>query len=52
MFYFIAWMIALSTTEHWAAEPTDWMKPPGWSGNFWGPAATRARGTDSSHRCP
>ena len=45
VFYFIAWMIALSATEHSAAELTDWMKPPGWSGNFWGPAATRARGT-------
>ena len=45
MFYFIAWMIALSTAEHSAAEPTDWMKPPDWSGNFWGPAATRSRVT-------
>ena len=45
MLYVIAWMIRVSTTEHSAAEPTDWMKPPSWSGNFWGPAATRARGT-------
>ena len=45
MFYFIAWIIALSTNGQWVAEPTDWMKPPDWSGNFWGPAATRARGT-------
>jgi hypothetical protein len=43
--YFIAWTIALSTNGQWVGEPTDWMKPPDWSGNFWGPAATRARGT-------
>ena len=43
--YFIAWIIALSTNGQWVGEPTDWMKPPNWSGNFWGPAATRARGT-------
>jgi hypothetical protein len=36
-------MISLSINEHGAAEPTDWMKPPGWSGNFWGPAASQAR---------
>jgi len=36
-------MIALATYEPGAAEATDWMKPPGWTGNFWGPAATRAR---------
>ena len=43
MLYFIAWMIALATYEQGAAEATDWMKPPTWSGNYWGPAATRAR---------
>ena len=43
MLYLLCWMIALSNYEHGAAEPTDWMKPPGWTGNFWGPAATRAR---------
>jgi hypothetical protein len=42
--YFIAWMIALWTYEGGSAEPTDWMKPPAWTGNFWGPAAARARG--------
>jgi hypothetical protein len=36
-------MFALSTYEAGAAEPTDRMRPPTWSGNFWGPAATRAR---------
>jgi hypothetical protein len=36
-------MIALATYEPGAAEATDWMKPPSWSGNYWGPAATRAR---------
>ena len=36
-------MIALATYEQGAAEATDWMKPPSWSGNYWGPAATRAR---------
>jgi hypothetical protein len=36
-------MIALATYEQGAAEATDWMKPPAWTGNFWGPAATRAR---------
>jgi hypothetical protein len=41
--YFIAWMVALATYEGGSAEPTDWMKPPAWTGNFWGPAATRAR---------
>jgi Permuted papain-like amidase enzyme, YaeF/YiiX, C92 family len=39
----ICWMIALATYEPGAAEATDWMKPPSWSGNYWGPAATRAR---------
>ena len=43
MLWFFCWTIALSTYEQGAAEPTDWMSPPGWSGNFWGPAATRAR---------
>jgi hypothetical protein len=38
-------MIALGNPDRGAAEATDWMKPPGWTGNFWGPAATRARAT-------
>jgi Permuted papain-like amidase enzyme, YaeF/YiiX, C92 family len=36
-------MIALATTEREADDATDWMKPLVWSGNFWGPAASRAR---------
>ena len=43
MLYFIAWMVALARYEQGAAEATDWMKPPTWSGNYWGPAATSAR---------
>src|SRR5262249_41490266 len=41
--WFFCWMIALATYERGAAEPTDLMKPLNWSGNFWGPAACRAR---------
>jgi hypothetical protein len=41
--YFIAWMIALTTSERGNGEPTDWMQPAGYSGNFWGPAAWDAR---------
>ena len=29
--------------EEGQLEATDWMKPPTWSGNYWGPAATGAR---------
>ena len=47
MLQFICWMIALATYEPGAAEATDWMKPPSWSGNYWGPAATRARSDGS-----
>jgi hypothetical protein len=36
-------MIALWNCEQGAAEATDWLKPAAWSGNFWGPEATRAR---------
>ena len=43
MFWFCCWMLALSTGEPTSAELTDWMKPINWSGNYWGPAATRAR---------
>jgi hypothetical protein len=41
--YFIAWLFALATYERVSTEPTDWIQPIGWTGNFWGPAATRAR---------
>ena len=43
MLYIFCWMIQLATYEPAAAEATDWLKPPTWSGNYWGPAATRAR---------
>lgn len=43
MLYFIAWLFALATYERVSVEPTDWIQPIGWTGNFWGPAATRAR---------
>ena len=43
MLYFIAWMVALARYDQGAAEATDWIKPPSWSGNYWGPAATCAR---------
>ena len=43
MLYFIAWIVALASYEQSAAEATDWIKPPAWCGNYWGPAATRAR---------
>jgi Permuted papain-like amidase enzyme, YaeF/YiiX, C92 family len=43
MVWFYALMVALGHGEQGAAEATDWMKPPTWTGNFWGPAATRAR---------
>jgi hypothetical protein len=36
-------MIALWNCERGADEATDWLKPPAWSGHFWGPAASRAR---------
>ena len=43
MFWFACWLVALSSHERGAAEPTDRMVPPGWTGNPWGPAATIAR---------
>jgi hypothetical protein len=41
--YFIGWMIALATYKQGNAEATDWIQPAGFSGNYWGPGATRAR---------
>jgi hypothetical protein len=38
-------MVVLGNPEQGAAEATDWMKPSTWTGNYWGPAATRARAT-------
>jgi hypothetical protein len=43
MIWFYGLMIALGNSEQGASEATDWMKPSTWTGNFWGPAATRAR---------
>jgi hypothetical protein len=43
LLWFCCWMAALLSSDQEAEVATDWMKPPGWSGNFWGPAATRAR---------
>ena len=43
MFWFCFWFMAISANERGAAEPTGSMKPPTWSGNDWGPAASRAR---------
>ena len=45
MLHIVCWVIALAMYEPGAAEATDWMKPPSWSGNYCGPAATRARST-------
>ena len=36
MLQFVCWMIALATYEPGAAEATDWMKPPSWSGKLLG----------------
>jgi hypothetical protein len=43
MFWFCCWVIALRTYEHGPENRADWMKPPAWSGNYWGPTARRAR---------
>jgi hypothetical protein len=43
VFWFCCWIFALWHYERGAEETIDWMKPPAWSGNFWGPAASRAR---------
>ena len=43
MFWLCCWMMALWNCERGADEASDRMKPPAWSGNLWGPAASRAR---------
>jgi hypothetical protein len=43
MAWFCFWMIAIWHPEQAASEVTDGMTPAGWTGNFWGPDATRAR---------
>src|SRR5262245_6678304 len=45
MIWFCYLVMTLGNSEQGAAEATDWMKPSAWTGNFWGPAATRARAT-------
>jgi hypothetical protein len=41
--WFCLWVITLAASEREAGEAADWMKPPAWTGNFWGPAASRDR---------
>jgi hypothetical protein len=41
--WFCCWIFSLTASAPAANEATDWLKPPRWSGNFWGPAATQAR---------
>jgi hypothetical protein len=43
MGWFCLWLVALWNSEQGPREATDLMAPPGWTGNFWGPEATRAR---------
>jgi hypothetical protein len=43
LLWFGCWIIALWTCDQPLEGEADWMKPRDWSGNFWGPAATRAR---------
>jgi hypothetical protein len=45
MMWFYGLMVLLGTAGKDAAEATDSMKPATWQGNYWGPAATRARST-------
>ena len=45
MMWFFALTVALGMGDKGEAEATDWMKPATFQGNFWGPAATRARAT-------
>jgi hypothetical protein len=43
MAWFCLWTLALWNSEAGAREPSDRLKPPGWTGNFWGPEAAHAR---------
>jgi hypothetical protein len=45
MIWIYCLMVTLGKSDEGASEATDWMKPPAWTGNYWGPAATRARAT-------
>jgi hypothetical protein len=40
---FCLWILALWNSDHVATEASDLMTPAGWTGNPWGPEATRAR---------
>src|SRR5215469_1506869 len=41
----LVWCLTVVYHGHDGKEPTDRLIPPGWQGNPWGPAATRARET-------
>lgn len=41
----IGWIVLILAHGNDGKEPTDRLVPPGWKGNPWGPAATRARET-------
>jgi hypothetical protein len=43
MIWFWLWMLALCDSDRQPREPSDWITPVGWTGNPWGPEATRAR---------
>jgi hypothetical protein len=43
LLWFCCWIIAIGTDPREAEDTANWMKPAGWSGNFWGPAAGRNR---------
>ncbi len=43
MLWVYCWIVALSTQVQDPGGPTDRMRPAGWEGNPWGPAATAAR---------
>jgi hypothetical protein len=45
MLWFYCLVMTLERSDQGGAEATDWMKPAAWTGNFWGPAATRVRAT-------
>src|SRR5437764_13934076 len=43
MLWILRCVLVVATHAHDGKEPTDRLVPPGWQGNPWGPAATRAR---------
>ena len=43
MLWFCCWVVALWTYEQGLEDGLDLMRPPTWAGNYWGPAASRAR---------